>query len=48
MRYGDWFSHKENAEIILFGADIEPFRFPMFFPMRFFSLEFITKGLNVD
>lgn len=48
VRYGDWFSHKEHIEIILFRADIKPFRFLIFFHMRFFSLEFIRKGLNVD
>ena len=46
--YRDWFSHEGHTEIRLFGADIEPFRFPIFVPMRLFALDFIRQGLNVD
>ena len=40
--------YDDYSEIRLYGAGIEPYRLPIFVPMRLFSLEFIRQSLNVD
>ena len=35
-------------EIRLYGAGVEPYRLPVFVPMRLFAFEFINQCLNVD
>lgn len=47
-KFGDWFVFEEHSEIRLYGASVEPYRLPIFVPMRLFILEFIRKILNVD
>ena len=40
-KFGDWFVFEDYSEIRLYGAGVEPYRLPVFVPMRLFSLEFI-------
>lgn len=47
-KFGDWYVYEDYSEIRLYGAGVEPYRLPIFVPIRLFSLEFIRKSLNVD
>ena len=47
-KFGDWYVFEDYSEIRLYGAGVEPYRLPVFVPMRLFALEFIRKSLNVD
>ena len=47
-KFGDWFVFEDYYEIRFYGASVEPYRLPVFVPMRLFALEFIRKSLNVD
>ena len=40
--------YDDYSEIRLYGAEIEPYRLPIFVPVRLFALEFIRQSLNVD
>ena len=47
-KFGDWFVFEDFSKIRLYGASVEPYRLPVFVPMRLIALEFIRKSINFD
>lgn len=45
---GDWYLFDDYTEIRVYGAEVSPYRLPVFPAMRIFALEFIRQTLKVD
>ena len=48
LKVGDWYLYHNFTEIRIYGCELQPYKFPIFLPMRIFSLEYIRQMMNVE
>jgi len=47
-RVGDWFMHEDHTILRVFGAKVQPYKLPVFLPLKNFTLECLRQNLNSD
>ena len=47
-KMGDWYLYQVHTEIRVYGCELAPYKLPMYFPVRIFSLEYIRQMINSD
>ena len=47
-KIGDWYLYQNHTEIMVYGCEMPPYRFPKYLPMWIFALEYIRKMVNSD
>ena len=43
---GDWFLYQNHTEIRVYGCELAPYKFPKYFPVRIFALQYIHQMIN--
>jgi hypothetical protein len=44
----DWYLYQDHIEIIVYGCELAPYKFPKYFPVRIFAPEYIRQMINSD